>query len=88
MSSAEVRCDATSSPCERRPFARALSLADAVAIAREVELGREWSAEMRDDVLLFRTTGMSWAEMWAFKDAIEQRLPDGLKVDVSSQVWP
>ena len=85
---ASAKCDAMPSSCERRVFARMPSLADAVLLAKDVDPSREWTAAIRDDRLLFCSPGLTWAEVFAFKDAIEKRLPDGLEADVSSIVWP
>lgn len=64
------------------------SRTEAVALAKEIEPGRSWTAEICDDRLVFRSPGMTWAQLFAFKDAIEKRVPDGLQADVSSMVFP
>ena len=85
---AAANCDAMPSSCKRRVFARMPSLEEVVLLAREIEPSRDWTVKIRDDRLLFCSPGLTWAEVFAFKDAIEKRLPDGLEADVSSIVWP
>lgn len=81
-------CDARPSTCKRSVFARMPSLSEAVALAKDVDPSRDWTAEIRNERLVFHSPGMTWAEVFAFKDAIEKRLPDGLQADVSSMVYP